>query len=136
MENICEAGWGETRSIGGAKPGAGASLRQLWLLQSSVMTLALSLAPGPCPSKTTNSFLNFFKQITTRLGLLATKQTPTACDIVTCLNFILGTIKFIAWAQIPIICHVNTSGDNKDTQLHSDRGMAHMMSKLDDITQA
>ena len=55
------------------------------------MTLVLSLAPGPRPSKTTNSFLNFFKQITTKLGLLAT-QTQPAYDIVTCLNFIVGII--------------------------------------------
>ena len=140
MENICEPGWGETRSKGGAKPGASASLRQLCSGCSKAPWW-----PWRCPctgaaSFQNNKFLPELFQTDHNQARPAGNEADTACDIVTCLNFILGTIKFIAWAQSPIICDVNTSAENKDTQLHSDRGMAenlaHMMSKLDDITQA
>ena len=97
----------------------------------------LGVVPGTgAVSFQNNKFLPELFQTDHNQARPAGNEADTACDIVTCLNFILGTIKFIAWARIPIICDVNTSGDNKDTQLHSDRGMAHMMSKLDDITQA
>ena len=66
------------------------------------LTLVLSLAPGPRPSKTTNSFLNFFKQITTRLGLLATQTQPVTLSYVIT-DWTLYSLQFlnyfIAWAH-------------------------------------
>ena len=138
MENICEAGWGETRSIGLYRwSKAGSGRESAPALAAPKLRDDLGVVPGTrAVSFQNNKFLPELFQTDHNQARPAGNEADTACDIVTCLNFILGTIKFIAWARIPIICDVNTSGDNKDTQLHSDRGMAHMMSKLDDITQA
>ena len=101
MENICEAGWGETRSIGGAKSGAGASL--LWpALTAPMLGDDLGVVPGTgAASFQNNKFLPELFQTDHNQARPAGNAADTACDIVTSLNFIPGIIGSLPGPPVP-----------------------------------